>query len=596
MHLAKSGKAVPFFAPQSSIIPIFHYSIGRRIMAKLAKIKTPDILGKLKGPGKSHLGIDIGRHTIKIVELRSTPKGMDVVHHALSPTPPGGFRVSAFAAQLKEMIQEVRIKNKQAVVGLAGKGVATRRLSLPNIPEEEIQEAIRWQAGELFPFSLGDAMLAFQVLFRDESGGQPKQEVLVAAATRETVMEHVELVHEAGLEPVGLLAEPHALEQLWRHTNLGEGEEGSIAVLDLGAHNTNIHIFHGGKLQFSRHVPTSGDAFTMALTGMIRAGEQEIELNTAQAEALKRQHGIPSVEDRGKTAEGIPLSQVAVRIRPVLEKLETEISRSFDYYAFQFQGETITRLLLAGGGAQLKGIETFFADRFDLKVGFLDPLASIIIQDSQVFSEVDAATRPVFTVAVGLSLPLTERFNLLPVDLQPHRKRWNVRAPVAYATLGLLFLLPLGQYAWQSQRQVSALQKAVNIKNATFEQYRYILQEHERLMMQNRQLDAKLAHLPKVDLRIPEVAAALRLISQKIPEGLALTDMDAGESDRRGGLEVRLRGLVFGQKEESFPALTKFMEQLEKSAVFTDVQLGSAGAGVRERTGALNFEITCRLK
>ena len=289
-------------------------------MAKLARLKTPDILGKLKGRGKSHLGIDIGSHTVKIVELRSTPRGMDLVHHATASTPPGGFQVSVLAAQLKEMIQEGRIKNKQAVVGLAGKGVAARRLSLPNIPEDEIQEAVRWKAGELFPFSLGDAMLAFQVLSRDESGGQTKQEVLVAAATRETVMEHVELLHEAGLQPVGLMAEPHALEQLWRNNNLGEGEEGSIAVLDLGARKTSIHIFHGRELQFSRYVPTSGDAFTMALTGMIRAGEEEIELNTAQAESLKRQHGIPSVEDRGKTSEGIPLSQVAVRIRPVLEK------------------------------------------------------------------------------------------------------------------------------------------------------------------------------------------------------------------------------------------------------------------------------------
>ena len=558
-------------------------------------MKSPDILGKLKGPRKSHLGIDIGRHTIKIVELRSTPRGMDLVHHALSPTPPGGFQVPVLAAQLKEMLQEGRIKTKQAVVGLAGKGVAARRLSLPNIPEEEVQEAIRWQAGELFPFSLGDAMLAFQVLSRDESGGKTKQEVLVVAATRETVMEHIEVLHQAGLEPVGLMAEPHALQQLWRNTDLGEGEEGSIAVLDLGAHNTNIHIFHGGELQFSRYVPTSGDAFTMALTGMIRAGEQEIELITAQAEALKRQHGIPSVEDRGKTAEGIPLSQVAVRTRPVLEKLETEISRSFDYYAFQFQGETITRLLLAGGGAQLKGIETFFADRFDVKVGFLDPLAPIIMQDSSAFSEVDAATRPAFTVAVGLSLPLTERFNLLPLDLQPHRKRWSVRAPVAYATLGLLFLFPLGQYAWQSHRQVASLRSAVDMKKTTFEQYRYIFQQHERVQAENSQLDARLAELPKLDIKLPQLAAALRLISQKIPENMSLTEMNF-EKKEEGGLDVKLDGLIYGEKEDAFPMLTNFMEELGKAKIFSDVELESAGDEKAPRPGTLAFEIACILK
>ena len=561
-------------------------------MAKILKMKKPDILGKLTGPAKKHLAIDIGNHTLKILELRSTAKGIDIVHHAVAPTPPGGFQISVLAAQLKEMIQEHRIKTKQAVVGLAGKGIATRRLTLPNIPEEEIQEAIRWQAGELFPFSLGDAMLAFQILERDDSSAQAKQEVLAAAATRETVMEHIALLQEAGLEPVGLLAEPHALQQFWRTANLADDEEGSIAVLDLGARKTSIHIFQGGELQFSRYVPTSGDAFTMALTGMIRAGEQEIELNTAQAEKLKREHGIPSVEDRGKTGEGIPLSQLAVRIRPVLEKLETEISRSFDYYAFQFQGETITRLLLTGGGAQLHGIEAFFADRFDVRVGFLDPLAPIVIEDSPVFSEVDAANRMVLTVAVGLALPLTERFNLLPLDLQPHRKRWSVRAPVAYAILGLLLLLPLGQYAYQSHRSVSTLRRAVTFKKSKFEQYQYIFREHDRLQAENSQLDARLARLPSLDLRVPQVAAALRLISQKIPEDVALTNIDVEE----GGREVRLNGLIYGRKEEAFPTVTKFMEDLQEAPIFSNVQLGGAGDEKAPKPAVLAFEIGCVLK
>jgi hypothetical protein len=96
-------------------------------MAKILKMKKPDILGKLTGPPKKHLAIDIGNHTIKILELRTTAKGVDLVHHAVASTPPGGFQVSVLVAQLKEMLQEHRIKTKQAVIGLAGKGIATRR-------------------------------------------------------------------------------------------------------------------------------------------------------------------------------------------------------------------------------------------------------------------------------------------------------------------------------------------------------------------------------------------------------------------------------------------------------------------------------------
>ena len=281
----------------------------------------------------------------------------------------------------------------------------------------------------------------------------------------------------------------------------------------------------------------------------------------------------------------------------MLEKLETEISRSSDYYAFQFQGETITRLLLTGGGARLKGIETFFADRFDVRVGFLDPLAPIVMQDSPVFSEVDAANRLVLTVAVGLALPLTERFNLLPLDLQPHRKRWSVRAPVGYGLLGLLFLLPLGQYGYQSHRHVSTLKRAVNAKKSTFEQYQYIFKEHQRLTSENSQLDAKLNQMPNLDLKVPQMAAALRLISQKIPENVALTNIDVEENEEEGGgLTVRLKGLIYGQKEEAFPLVTQFLEDLDGAPIFSNVELGSAGDERAHEPAALVFEIACVLK
>ena len=49
----------------------------------------------------------------------------------------------------------------------------------------------------------------------------------------------------------GLMAEPHALEQLWQNTNLGEGEEVSIAVLNLGLRNQHSHFSWAGARLFS---------------------------------------------------------------------------------------------------------------------------------------------------------------------------------------------------------------------------------------------------------------------------------------------------------------------------------------------------------
>jgi Tfp pilus assembly protein PilN len=144
----------------------------------------------------------------------------------------------------------------------------------------------------------------------------------------------------------------------------------------------------------------------------------------------------------------------------------------------------------------------------------------------------------------------------------------------------------LGQYGWQNQRRISTISQAVNAKRSVY----------ERLKVENSQLDTKLERLPSLDLRVPQVAAALRLISQTIPEDVALTNIDVEEKEGEGGLEVRLSGLIYGRQEEAFPTVTKFMEDLQKAPIFSNVQLGHAGDGEAPRPAVLAFEIGCVLR
>jgi Tfp pilus assembly protein PilN len=167
---------------------------------------------------------------------------------------------------------------------------------------------------------------------------------------------------------------------------------------------------------------------------------------------------------------------------------------------------------------------------------------------------------------------------------------------VAYAALGLLLLLPLGQYAYQSHRSISSLRRAVTVKKTKLERYQYICREQERLQAESSQLSARLVRLPSLDLRMPQIAAALRLISQKIPEDAALTNIDVEQKEGEGGLKVRLSGLIYGQKEEALPTVTKFMEDLEKAPIFSNVQLDDTGGEKAPKPAVLAFEIACALK
>jgi Tfp pilus assembly protein PilN len=88
----------------------------------------------------------------------------------------------------------------------------------------------------------------------------------------------------------------------------------------------------------------------------------------------------------------------------------------------------------------------------------------------------------------------------------------------------------------------------------------------------------------------------LRLISQKIPEAAALTTIDVEDKEGEGGLKVRLSGHIYGRKEEAFPTVTRFMEDLEKAPIFSNVQLGDTGDEKVQKPAVLAFEIACALK
>jgi type IV pilus assembly protein PilM len=553
----------------------------------------PSLLGKMRRRTSSHLGIDLANHSLKVVELRQTQKGVELIHAAVAPLGPGSHDVATLGAQLHRLLRDQGIRTRRAVVGIGGEAVAVRRLTLPDLPEEDIPGAIRWQAGKSFPFPMEDAALAVQVISKSGAGDQGKVEVLAVAATREAVMEKVTVIQEAGLDCLGVLAEPHIWLQLWQSAGLFKEGVGSQAVIDLGLSKTGIHIFQGADLQFSRYISTSGNALTEELCGKIRVGERQVIVDTSRAESLKHQYGIPAEGDQNTTEEGIPLSHIAVRMRPVLEKMETEISRSFDYYGYQFHGSPISRVLLAGGGSQLRGIESFFSEWFDMEVAFLDPLTSLVGEDALAVLQLPEASRSVLALATGLALPMTSQFNLLPATGIGQPGRWQNKAQMAYAALGLLLLLPVGLYAWQGERRVSALRHAASLSEGQFDRYRAVLEQYERLQARNRELDGKLDALPDLDIRGVPLAEALRVISQVIPEKISLTGLNFAR-DKEGDLpKLRLRGLVFSSDKEAFPQLTKFMEDLAKTSIFHSVQIGTAGESKVAGPAALDFEVVC---
>jgi Tfp pilus assembly PilM family ATPase len=96
---------------------------------------------------KSVLGINMGNHSIKVVEL--TRRGNSFVVQNLLTAPTKEAIVSGemiqpdvVATTLKEMLKSAGVKTKDAVIAIGGQsGVVVRVTELPKMPRKELAES-----------------------------------------------------------------------------------------------------------------------------------------------------------------------------------------------------------------------------------------------------------------------------------------------------------------------------------------------------------------------------------------------------------------------------------------------------------------------
>ena len=125
------------------------------------------------GTKNSILGIDIGTSNIKIVHLKQNEK-WQLVNWALTKTPKNvmvNSRITdrnKLALTLKDVLSQNNIKEKKAVTAVSNHRIITRYITLPNMPLNELKEAVKWEAKNLFPIFNDNLLIDTKVLKRTD--------------------------------------------------------------------------------------------------------------------------------------------------------------------------------------------------------------------------------------------------------------------------------------------------------------------------------------------------------------------------------------------------------------------------------------------
>jgi type IV pilus assembly protein PilM len=343
---------------------------------------------------RAGIGLDLGSHTLKAVEVVPTGGGnFKVTRLGVAPTPVGAVTdgvaasAEALSGAIRNLLSTAGIRGSRVVTALGGEAVIVRELKLPQMPDAELEQAVAYEAERYLPYGVREVSRDFQVLGKAPEEGQI--EILLVAARKEVVNRQLAALQMTGLSATILDVAPFSMLRA-----VGRNGQGTVVYVDLGAESSDIIIMEGDRLRLARNISTGGNAVTKAIA-------EAMSLETTAAQALKEERAQLLLE--GQQPQDTTITHLHEAILPVVNSIFTEVRRSLDYYQTRSRGQTITKVVLSGGTAKLRNLPPFLSEELGLPVELANPFATFKTE-AAVQKEYLNEIAPMMAVAVGLAL------------------------------------------------------------------------------------------------------------------------------------------------------------------------------------------------
>lgn len=343
---------------------------------------------------KSILGVDIGTTSIKIAEVALGEKP-EVRNYALLES--SGYLVRANQALqtstlkifesdvvdlLKTALREMRPGTTDVVASLAPFSVFTTVLDFPAISPKEVEQAMLYQAKQYVPLPISEVALDWMKVgeYQDEKGFA-HQKLLLISVPKEQIRKYQEMFRQAGLTLRELEVESLSLARIFGNDPV------PTIVVDIGSRSTNIVFLEDGQLVWSAQSDFASASLTQVLA-------TSLSINPLRAEELKKERGI--------IGSG-PNYELSTIMMPFLDAIMEAVKKAQFEYQEQFpSAKPAERMMLAGGGANLLGIESYFSRGFAVPVVKANSFARFAypVELEPVVSELN----PLMSVALGLGL------------------------------------------------------------------------------------------------------------------------------------------------------------------------------------------------
>jgi len=195
------------------------------------------------------LGVDIGNSAVKLLRWPENRNPGQPPDYAIEPLPPdavanGAIRdAEAVGCCIAKAVAAMPRRGNEAVTAVPAAAVMQRKLEMDtSLPEAELEALVMLEAERHVSWPMAEASLDFRRL---EVPGGPGR-VLLTVCRRELVEVRQRVLRLAGLRPVAVDVEHHAMERVLGQLADKAGA-GPVAIADIGAAAICLHVFAEGR-------------------------------------------------------------------------------------------------------------------------------------------------------------------------------------------------------------------------------------------------------------------------------------------------------------------------------------------------------------
>ncbi len=356
------------------------------------------LFDQIKRAPKLTLGLDIGSHSIKLVELVREKSSDGETSYTIRKVgriilPEDTVIDGSIVVQdtlkdiLLNLIKNLKPKYRYAATSIAGYSVIVKKIGVPFIDEKEIEENLIIEAENYVPFEIEDVYVDFHIIGTSSDEKEKlSSEIFLVAAKKEVVDEYANVLQEVGLVPAVVDVDAFALGNAFE-VSYGDPDE-AVVLVDIGASKTNLNIvFHGNSL-FTRDMAIGGNQLTEAIA-------DELNLTHSEAEILK----IKGTQDQDI------FNRVQNICKDIAQMWVDEIKKAIDFYKKGNENEEAypKHIIISGGCALMKDLDKFFKKELNINVQQFNPWKTIKI-DKHINPEYLQSIAPQMVIATGLAL------------------------------------------------------------------------------------------------------------------------------------------------------------------------------------------------